>query len=189
MWSLEELSQRPEYKTYEFTESGRSRYMPPGTPGIWGEVTGNEHDEWGHVSVNPVNRRKMMAKRMGKMIAARSELPPARIYGSDSARIGLIGFGSTGGPVREAQQLLAAQGVPSRYLQLRTLWPLPVHELGPFLDSVEVAYVVEHNYTGQVAGLIREVIPQYHSKLRPLVKYDGFTFRAPEIARPIQEAA
>lgn len=187
MWTPEELAQRPEYKTYEFSESGRSRYMPPGTPGVWGEVTGNEHDEWGHVSVNPVNRRKMMAKRMGKMAAARTELPPSRIYGSEKARIGLIGFGSTGGPVREAQQLLSAQGVPTRYLQLRTLWPLPTHELGPFLDSVDIAHVVEHNYTGQLAGLIREVLPQYHAKLRSLVKYDGFTFRAPEIVRPVTE--
>jgi len=187
LWTAEELAQQPEYRTYQLSETGRSRYMPPGTPGIWGEVTGNEHDEWGHVSVQPGNRRAMMAKRMGKLIHARSELPPGRLYGPSTARVGLLGFGSTGGPVREAQALLANRGIATRHLQLRTLWPLPAHEIAPFLDSVDRVHVVEHNYTGQLAALVREVLPQYHAKLRSLVKYDGFTFRAPEIVRSVEE--
>src|SRR5208337_3967633 len=92
--AVEKLSQ---YKVYEFTEDGVSAVAPPGTPGIWSEVTGNEHDEWGHVSVNVANRVRMMKKRMEKMVKARNDLPSCRIFGSAEARIGLIGFGSTSG--------------------------------------------------------------------------------------------
>ncbi len=185
--SPEALAQLSAYKYYQFTEDGISPNVPPGTPGALAQVTGNEHDEFGHVSVNPVNRVKMMHKRMGKMELAGPELPPPRLFGRPEARLGLVGFGSTIGPIREAQQLLEARGVATRFYQARTLWPVPKESLGPFLDSVDVAYVVEHNYTGQFAGLIRETMPAYHAKLRSILKYDGLSFRSPEIVRHITE--
>jgi 2-oxoglutarate/2-oxoacid ferredoxin oxidoreductase subunit alpha len=184
----EATAELTQYKVYEYTEDGASAYAPPGTPGVWAEVTGNEHDEWGHVSVNPANRLKMMRKRMEKMVRARDELPVCRLFGPATARVGLIGFGSTSGPILEAQRILDARGIASRYLQARTLYPVPTHEIDPFLKGVEVAYVVEHNYTGQFARLLRETLPWHHAKLRSLVKFDGYSFRAPQIIAGIPEA-
>jgi 2-oxoglutarate ferredoxin oxidoreductase subunit alpha len=181
--AVEKLTQ---YKVYEFAADGVSPYAPPGTPGIWAEVTGNEHDEWGHVSVNPANRLKMMKKRMEKLVHARAELPPCRVFGPLSARVGLIGYGSTSGPILEAQRLLEHRGTPTRYLQVRTVFPVPVHEIDPFLKEVDVAYVVEHNFTGQLARLLRETMPWHHAKIRSILKYDGFTFRAPQIASEVK---
>src|SRR5208282_519536 len=77
-----------QYKVYEFTSDGVSPFAPPGTPGLWSEITGNENDEWGHVSVNPTNRIKMMDKRMEKMVRARDELPASRFFGPADAKIG-----------------------------------------------------------------------------------------------------
>ncbi|MCI4342790.1 MAG: 2-oxoacid:acceptor oxidoreductase subunit alpha [Thermoplasmata archaeon] len=175
-----------QYKAYAFSESGRSAYAPPGTPGIWAEITGNEHDEWGHVNVNPTNRVRMMKKRMEKMVKARDELPSANHFGSTDAKIGIIAFGSTIGPVREAHGLLTAKGTAVQILQPRTLFPVPVHEIDPFLKSVDVCYVIEHNYTGQFARLLRETMPWHHTKLRSLTKYDGTNFRAPQVVAGIQ---
>ncbi len=185
----EALAALSDYKIYGLTEDGRSAWAVPGTPGVWSEVTGNEHDEWGHVSVNPANRRAMMQKRMEKMHRARNELPSARLFGPASAKVGLVGFGSTSGPILEAQRLLEARGVPTRYFQARTLYPVPGHELDPFLASVDVAYVIEHNYTGQFARLIRETVPWHYAKIRSVTRYDGATFRAPEIVAAVKEAA
>jgi 2-oxoglutarate/2-oxoacid ferredoxin oxidoreductase subunit alpha len=178
-----------QYKVYEFTEDGVSAVAPPGTPGVWSEVTGNEHDEWGHVSVNPVNRVRQMKKRMEKMTRARDELPPARLFGPANAKIGFIGYGGTSGPITEAMHLLESRGLPTRYFQARTVFPVPAHELDPFLSSVDVAYVVEHNYTGQFARLIRETLPERHAKLRSILKYDGYSFRAPQIIAAVKEVA
>ncbi|HUJ78644.1 MAG TPA: 2-oxoacid:acceptor oxidoreductase subunit alpha [Thermoplasmata archaeon] len=185
----EAVAKLAQYKVYEFSDDGRSPYAPPGTPGIWAEVTGNEHDEWGHVSVDPVNRGRMMKKRMEKMIHARAELPASRRFGPPGSKIGLIGFGSTSGPILEAQRVLAARGVPTLYLQARTLFPVPVHEIDPFLKEVDVAYVVEHNYTGQFARLLRETMPWQYGKIRSILKYDGYSFRAPQIIAGIREVA
>ncbi len=185
--TAESVAALSEYRSYAFTDDGVSPFAPPGTPGVYGTVTGNEHDEWGHVSVQVANRRKMMAKRMGKMERAGDELPKGRIYADGpTAEIGFIGFGSTWGPIREAQRRLAAEHRTSRFYQARTLYPVPTHEIGPFLDSVEVAYVVEHNYTGQFARLLRETMPDRHCKLRSILKYDGHSFRADEIQRAVE---
>ena len=184
--AVEKLTQ---YKVYEFSDDGRSAYAPPGTPGIWSEVTGNEHDEWGHVSVNPTNRSRMMKKRMEKMVHARSELPASRLFGPADAKVGIIGFGSTSGPILEAQSILRHHGKPTRYLQARTVFPVPVHEIDPFLKQVDVAYVVEHNYTGQFARLLRETMPWHYQKLHSVLKYDGFSFRAPQIIAAMKEVA
>ncbi|HLY77129.1 MAG TPA: 2-oxoacid:acceptor oxidoreductase subunit alpha [Thermoplasmata archaeon] len=187
--TADQVSKQAEYKYYAFSPNGISPFAPVGTPGVTAQITGNEHDEWGHVSVNPVNRHKMMEKRMGKLIQARDELPRPRYFGRKEARIGLIGYGSTSGPILEAIDLLDAEGIATKYLQARTLFPVQQETLGPFFDSVDLAFVVEHNYTGQLARLIREEMPQYHPKLRSILKYDGFSFRAPDIADPIREAS
>ena len=186
--TADQVAKQAEYRYYAFSPTGISPFAPVGTPGVTSQITGNEHDEWGHVSVNPVNRNKMMEKRMGKLIQARDELPRPRYFGHKEARIGLIGYGSTSGPILEAMDVLDAEGIVTKYLQARTLFPVQEESLGPFFDSVDLAFVVEHNYTGQLARLLREEMPRYHAKLRSILKYDGFSFRAPDIAGPIREA-
>jgi 2-oxoglutarate/2-oxoacid ferredoxin oxidoreductase subunit alpha len=181
-----DIAGRPAYKYYELTPDGASPYAPPGVPGVTSQVTGNEHDEYGHVSVNPVNRVKMMRKRMEKLVHLEADLPLSRTYGDPNSKVGFIGFGSTTGPIREAQERLLAKGRNTRFFQARTLFPVPKRELTAFLEPLETAYVVEHNYAGQFAGLIREALPQYHARLRSVVKYDGLPFRSPEIVRAVE---
>lgn len=181
-----ELEKMTVYKRYEFTPDGISPRSVPGQKGGISQTTGNEHDEWGHVSVNPENRRKMMAKRMERLHKAKADLPPPYLWGDEKARIGLIGFGSTYGPIREAQHLLKAKNIPTRYFQARTLWPVPTDELQAFMNGVDVAFVVENNYTGQFAGLIRQTLPSVAPKLRPVCKFDGLAFRAPEIMSHVE---
>ncbi len=183
--SQEALAALPVYKRYLFTDDGISPRSVPGQRGGMGQTTGNEHDEWGHVSVNPENRRRMMAKRLGKMERARGDLPRARIYGEARGQVGFVGYGSTYGPIREAQRLLAGRGISSRFFQARTLWPVPTAEVEEFLATVERAFVVEHNFTGQLALLLRQALPR--SSFSSIVQYDGNAFRAPALVKRVTE--
>lgn len=176
------------YQVYQFTPDGISARALPGTPGAFSQVTGNEHDEFGHVTVNPTLRTKMMQKRMEKMRYAKPDLPIPHMFGDPRAKIGIIGFGSTFGPIREAQEILRHRGTPTLFYQARTLYPVPEETLAPFLDQVDVAFVVEHNYTGQLARLLRETLPAKAGKLRSVLRYDGFPFRSSDLVTQIGRA-
>ena len=187
--TAEQVAKLASYKHYQFSPNGVSPRAARERPGVYSQVTGNEHNEMGHVSVNPVNRVKMMHKRMEKMTHARDDLPAARVYGAPTAQVGFIGYGSTWGPIREAQATLERQGDPNAILPGKD--PIPrsrPRALGPFLESVDVAYIVEHNYTGQFARLIRETVPHHHAKLKSILRFDGFSFRAPDIVSQVKEA-
>ncbi len=181
----EALDKMAAYKRYEFTPNGVSPRTIPGMKGGESQVTGNEHDEWGHVSVNVDNRKMMMAKRMMRLRLVKDDLPAAQIWGDDDrARVGFIGYGSTYGPIREAQAILKHKGISSRFFQARTLWPVPVDSLASFMETVRVAFVVEHNYLGQFGMLIREYINTRN--LESILKYDGNSYKGIEIAQHVE---
>jgi len=142
------------YKRYEFTEDGISPRTLPGTPDGFFQVTGNEHNEWGFVSVDRTNRAKIMRKRMLKVEVAKKDMPRGRVYGDQDARIGFISYGSNLGPILEAMEQLGKAGVQDQ-VSFTTLDLPASQEAQEFLETVDTAFVVESNLTGQLAGLIK----------------------------------
>jgi 2-oxoglutarate ferredoxin oxidoreductase subunit alpha len=177
-----------EYKRYEFTEDGASPRAIPGTEGGMHLAPGSEHNDEGVITEDARNRARMMEKRMRKLEAMRPELPKPNLLGDAAARIGIIGYGSNRGPIAEAQDRLAAAGTRTKFLQLRTLWPFAEEEVRAFIESVDDAYVVENNYSGQLERLIRYVIGP-SPKLHAVLKYNGKPFRPIEIIEGISRHA
>ena len=174
-----------EYRRFAFTEDGVSPRSVPGTDGGMYLAPGSEHNDLGVITENAANRAKMMEKRMRKLESMRPDLPKANVLGDAKAAIAIIGYGSNRGPIAEAQDRLAASGTPTRFLQLRTLWPFPEEEVRAFVKDASEVFVVENNYTGQLERLIRYVIgpsPHRHAVL----KYNGKPFRPIEIIEPIE---
>ena len=179
----EELDKMSAYKRYEFTEDGASPRTVPGMQGGLCLVTGNEHDEFGHVSTEVLNRTKMMRKRMKKVESARKDLPAPKIIGEHSAKIGFISYGSPYGTILEAMQQLAAKGIRTKFLQMRTLCPLHEDGISAFIDSCDAVYVVEHNISAQLASIIKLTCAKH--SIKSILKYDGTPFRPSEIVSPV----
>ena len=177
-----------EYKRFAFTDDGASPRVIPGVPGGMHLAAGSEHNDAGVITENARNRARMMEKRMGKLVAMRDELPRAVLHGVADADIAIVGYGANTGPISEAVDRLCGAGVPVRFLQLRTLWPLPEDELRVFLHGAQHVFVVENNYTGQLMQLIRTVVGPLDA-LHGVRKYDGRPFRPIEIIEPIQQIA
>ena len=183
--SDEDLKRMEVYKRYYFSEDGVSPYAFPGVSGGLSLVTGNEHNEFGQVSTDPINRLRMMDKRMNKVELAKDQLPSGRHFGNEEAEIGLIGIGMTYGVILEAMEQLQTKGVHTRYLQPRTIWPI-LDETLAFVEQCERVYVVEHNATAQLAHmLIRQGAEA--SKFIKVLKYDGTPFRPAELAGRVME--
>ncbi|HLJ82772.1 MAG TPA: 2-oxoacid:acceptor oxidoreductase subunit alpha, partial [Candidatus Eremiobacteraceae bacterium] len=174
-----------EYRRFAFTADGVSPRAVPGTDGGMYLAPGSEHNDHGVITENAVNRTKMMEKRMRKLESMRPDLPKANVLGDPSADIAIIGYGSNRGPIVEAQDRLAADGTPTRFLQMRTLWPFPEEEVRAFIKDASEVFVVENNFTGQLERLIRYVVgPSPH--LRSVLKYNGKPFRPIEIIERIK---
>jgi 2-oxoglutarate ferredoxin oxidoreductase subunit alpha len=179
------LGELQEYPRYRITDDGLSPWVPVGTAGGRHLVTGNEHDEWGLVTVDPATRSRMVEKRARKLETIRAALPRARQAGDPSAEIGVIAFGMEAGVAAEAAEQLAAAGLPVRTMQPRTLWPV-LEDVAEFVLECRRVYVIEHNATAQYAHLLAGAgIPL--DDLESVLRYDGVPFRPGELAGRILE--
>jgi len=143
-----------------------------------------EHNEKGYRDEDPLNRRRMMEKRMRKLDQATPDLFPPRTWGCQKAEVGFIGFGSTLGAILEAMERLRGENIPSRFLQLRTLWPFPADEVRQFLAESRDIFVVEHNFSGQLATLIKSQISPC-GELKSILNYSTLPFTPREIVEPV----
>jgi 2-oxoglutarate/2-oxoacid ferredoxin oxidoreductase subunit alpha len=167
-----------EYKRYAYTESGISPRAFPGDRNALVVADSDEHDEAGHLIEDAETRTRMMDKRFKKMEGVKNEMVPPKIYGGENAETLLIGWGSTYGVIRESTETLNKQGVGSwAHLHLTQLWPFPADAVAERMKKAKQIYVIENNFTGQLAGLIRE---QTGLASNHILKYDGRPF-TPEI--------
>lgn len=180
----DQLSKLDVYKRYQLTDDGVSLRSVPSQNGGLSQVTGNEHNEFGLVSIDKTNRLRMMHKRMNKLQHAKKDLPRGINFGSKNAKIGIIGFGSTYGPIVESMQQLAEKSVNVRFHQVRTIYPLLEDELHEFIEPLEKVFVIENNYQGQLASLIRSSV-KHGEKIQSLTKFDGTSFKPKEITNTI----
>ncbi|MHB8584401.1 MAG: 2-oxoacid:acceptor oxidoreductase subunit alpha [Thermoplasmatota archaeon] len=187
------------YKRYAFTPDGISPRAIPGMKNGLFLSTGSEHSELSVVTENVVNRTKMMEKRFAKLATFRREIlakngrgvPATQTWGPENARVGIITWGSTRHSVEEAltrfeKDPVARDRNAFKRLVITHLWPFPVEQVRKFIASVDVAIVVEVNYTGQLERLIRQEVGG-HEKLRNIRKWDGTPFRPVEIEDRIVE--
>jgi 2-oxoglutarate/2-oxoacid ferredoxin oxidoreductase subunit alpha len=177
-----------EYRRFAFTEDGVSPRVIPGVEGGMHLAPGSEHNDMGVITENANNRKRMMEKRFQKLKTAVPDLPKAKLHSNSGARVALIGYGSNRGPIAEAQDRLTAGGIPTDFLQLRTLWPFPDDEIAAFVKDYDHIFIIEHSFTGQLARLVRAAIgPQ--ANVHPVLKYNAKPFRPIEIIETVEQTA
>lgn len=183
-----ELSASPEntfFKRYKFTENGVSpRTIPGMKKGIYSAAS-DEHDEEGNIREEIEERIQMMQKRMKKLDTLSRELMHPDIFGPKDAEVTIIAAGSTKGPIKEAMIALEKEGVKANYLQILYLSPFPIEKVADAIDSANKTVVVENNFTGQLADIIREKTGR--NVTRRILKYDGRPFYPEEIQSAIKE--
>ena len=187
MLSQKELLSMNDYQRYKFIRDGISpRALPSMKNGIH-MVESNEHDVRGYRDESSHNRKRMMEKRMQKLISAQKDLIRSKIWGKRTSDIGIIGCGSTLGPIQEAMEQLLDSEIETKYLQIRTLWPFLSTEAENFINSCERIFVVDNNFEGQLKHLIKSQV-NHKDKIESIVNYSGQTFRPRDISGFIQKA-
>jgi len=148
-----------EYKRFQFTESGISPRLPIGTSGVVFWYTGDEHDELGHICEESMARTLMVDKRMRKLETVDREISVQErlnFFGESDATATIVSWGSPKGAILEAMERLRQEGFKMNFLQVRMPHPLPTDYIAEVLKKAEKKIDVEMNYSGQLAGIIRE---------------------------------
>ena len=175
-----------DYKRYEITEDGISSVAIPGIHSTTWVATGLEHDEHAHIAASSAEIHvQMMDKRERKVQGAVNEPDVVHRFGNPDARFGLIGWGSTEGPVVEAIERLAERGIEVQALIARLISPVPEAAIQEFLDSVEQVAVIELNKSGQYASLIQST---FCRRVIRMNKYDGLPFKTEDVCQMVERA-
>jgi 2-oxoglutarate ferredoxin oxidoreductase subunit alpha len=172
------------YARFEDTESGVSPITTPGTPGGMFVATGLEHDEHGVATYTPENRARMVAKRFRKIENLARELVANGDGVFDEgggATVGVIGWGSTEGAIREAIGRLRAEGARVAHLHPKVLNPLPVPTIEKFLSPLKRVVVLEENHTAQLARHLRANVAFNGTELVSVNQCTGLPFTVDEI--------
>ncbi len=175
-------SNEREFKRYEFSEDGISRRTIPGVKNGVHLETGDEHDEYGHITENPEIRNKMMEKRNKKMEYIKNMLFKSEIIG-DGENV-IVSIGSTLGPILEAMEMLKKDGIETTFVRIRTLLPF-LEDPIETIDNAKRVFVVENNITGQLENLLKIYVNR--KDFIPIRKYDGRSFRPGFIYNKIKE--
>lgn len=148
------------YPRFTIRPDSPMSYRPvAGTPGRVHWLTGDESDEWGHITEDPVVRNPQHEKRMSKLPLITKEIPADRqykLYGPDTADITVVGWGSTKGAVLDAMERLREDhDVSVNFLQIRMVHPFPTEAVTKILKAAKTLVNVEANLSGQMAQLIQ----------------------------------
>jgi len=168
------------YRRFEFTDDGIS---PRSRLGIDNGIfwnTGDESDETGHISEDPVLRVKMMDKRMSRLDLILKKIPDSEqvvSFGVEDYTI--ISWGSAKGPIIDALEMLKKEGISIGYVQLKLLHPFPTDYVNFLLKDAKTLIDIEANYSAQLGKLFTQNIKRdidYY-----ILKYTGRVMTSTEI--------
>ncbi|KRE95836.1 2-oxoglutarate ferredoxin oxidoreductase subunit alpha [Nocardioides sp. Soil774] len=127
----------------------------PGTPGLEHRIGGLEKgDGHGNISYDPANHDFMVRTRQAKVDRIADSLPPLEVDDpSGEAKVLVLGWGSTYGPIGAGVRRVRKAGYHVAQAHLRHLNPFP-SDLGEVLKRYDRVLVPEMNL-GQLSLLLR----------------------------------
>lgn len=146
---------------------------------------GSGHDSDARYSEDEHDYKDTLDRLRRKHETARKAVPKPVVEMSDGVKTGILCFGSSYEPVREACDRLRAKGLKTNHLLLRAL-PL-TEEVKAFLEAHDVIYLVEQNRDGQMAAIVKEEWPELGVRTASVLIYDGLPATPKEIVRQIEE--
>ncbi len=156
-----------DYRRYKETPNGVSPMTWPGIQGGEYQTNGLEHDEYGHPTSMHIIHEKMNDKRYRKLRPIRDEYHFIRRYGPEDADVGILCWGSSKGPVKEAVMNANARGEKVAAFVPQVLYPFPKHQFESFLKEIKEFIIVELSFSAQFYKYLRTFLelPEGHTHI------------------------
>jgi 2-oxoglutarate/2-oxoacid ferredoxin oxidoreductase subunit alpha len=194
-WLIPQVEELPDIST-QFATAGGGEFQPyardpqtlarpwalPGTPGLEHRIGGLEKaDVTGSISYDPDNHDLMTRLRAAKVAGIANDIPELEVDDPDGdARVLVLGWGSTYGPIGAAARLVRREGHKVARAHLHYLNPFP-RNTGEVLRRYDKVLIPEMNL-GQLLKLVRAEF------LVDAIGYNrvrGLPFKAAELADAI----
>ncbi len=146
-----------DYKRFAFTDDGISPRSKLGLENgvFWN--TGDERDEYGHISEDSIERIKMMDKRMSRLELIAKKIPQEdQVVSFDIHDFTIISWGSTKGPIIDALEMLKKENIDIGFVQFKLLHPFPTDYAKSLLKDAKTIIDIESNYTGQLSQIFKQ---------------------------------
>lgn len=212
LWASEPLKLNPEpfdlgkrltaQDLEEWSKAGKKfrRYFDQDSDGIpYRTVPGNEHrmasyftrgsghDADARYSEDEHDYKYILDRLRKKFETARKFVPKPIVEKERGVKTGIMSYGSSYEPVREARDRLKARGLKTNHLLIRAL-PL-TSEVRDFLVEHDTIYLVEQNRDGQMAAIIKDEYPELGTKIVSVLIYNGLPATPLEVVNQIFAAA
>ena len=149
---------------------------------------GSGHDRYGRYTEDEEGYTDVMDRLDRKIGSAAAAVPAPVLRASPDGRrasLGIVALGGVDRAVLEAQEILAAGGVPVDYLRVRAF---PFDEsVGTFLEAHECTFVVEQNRDGQLRSILVTEVPFPGERLESVRRFGGLPLSATDVVEKIQE--
>lgn len=169
-----------EYKRFAFTDDGISPRSRLGLDNgvFWN--TGDESDEFGHITEDPQVRIKMMDKRMSRLDLVTQRIPyDEQIVSFDVHDYTIISWGSTKGPILDAISMLKKEGINIGFIQIKLIHPFPSDYVKSLLKDVKTIIDIEANHSAQLGKIFKQNISREIDYF--ILKYTGRGMTSTEI--------
>jgi len=179
------------YWRFKITEEYVSPMGVPGMADAFYACTGLEHTEQGALNYEQENHTKMVDKRYRKLLGATEQPGIYRTYGTEGpAPIGVMGWGSSEGVIREAVAQANAAGIKVTAFHPKLIHPLPERAIHEWVTQhgVKKLIIPELNYNGQFATLLKRHLNHGLEHIQ-LNRCGGVPFRPQEILQQIEKVA
>jgi 2-oxoglutarate ferredoxin oxidoreductase subunit alpha len=157
-------------------------WIKPGTPGLEHRIGGIEKQPGtGNIDYSPEAHAEMTRTRAAKVAGVADSIPDQEVcLGNAGARLAVVGWGSTFGPIHQAVRRALAKGQDVAHVHVRHVWPLPKN-MSVLLKGFDHILVPEMNM-GQFKTVLRD---QFLVDAQSLTKVSGHPFRIAEIEAAI----
>ncbi|MEX0639791.1 MAG: 2-oxoacid:ferredoxin oxidoreductase subunit alpha [Nitrosopumilaceae archaeon] len=176
---LDKIETKP-YKRFEQTSDGISPRSKLGLEdGIFWN-TGDESDEYGHISEDPYMRIQMMDKRLSRFDLILNQIPKEdQVVSFGMADHCIISWGSAKGPIVDAIDMLKKENINVGFIQIKLLHPFPTEYVKSLLKDVKTIIDIEANHTGQLGTLFKQNLGKDVDYF--ILKYTGRSMTSTEI--------
>ena len=169
-----------EYRRFAFTEDGISPRSRLGLDNgvFWN--TGDESDEFGHITEDPQNRIKMMDKRMSRLDLVIKRVPQEeQVVSFGIYDLTIISWGSTKGPILDALSMLKKEGIDVGFIQIKLIHPFPSEHVKSLLKDAKTIIDIEANHSGQLGKIFKQNVTREIDYF--ILKYTGRGMTSTEI--------